>query len=95
MKRFEVEGTVNIDWMYPEIYGTDKPRDVLSIELYHTRAANGLEIEYNSDKDGWDIFQIIPVGDFKQRDEGYWSKDDKKKLIAFVPAWDEEYSFNE
>lgn len=95
LKKIEISGSALIDWMYPDIYGTEAPRDRLSIALYHVRAANNIEIEYNSDKDGWDIFQIIPIGDFKQGVDGIWVKEEKTKLIAFVPAWDEEYSFND
>lgn len=94
-KNIELDGSANIDWMYPEIYGKDKPRDVLNIALYHVRAACDIEIEYNSDKDGWEIFQTIVIGDYKQKSDGTWFKENKRKSLAFIPAWDEEESFDE
>lgn len=95
MKRIEVTDSIMIDWMYPEIYGAEKPKSVLNIALYHTRAANDIEIEYDSEKDGWEIYQTIPIGNFKRRSDNIYSQDQKRKLIAFIPAWDEEYSFSE
>ncbi len=95
MKRIEIQDSVMIDWMHPEIYGTDKPRDVLSIALYHTRASCDIEIEYNSELDGWEIFQRIPIGQFKKGSDGVYAKDEKRKSVGFVPAWDEEYDFSE
>lgn len=47
-------GTSNIGWMYPEIYDKSK-RNSLTIELIHTRAAKGIHIEYDSERDGWII----------------------------------------
>lgn len=86
-KPIEVEGSRKIDWMYPEIYG-DKP-DFLRIALYHVRAANNIEIEYNSSRNGWVIFQQITVG--LQEVDGCTDSIEKRKEVAFVPAWDPEH----
>jgi hypothetical protein len=88
----------SVEWMYPEIYGKDidgtpLPRSVLKIGLMHTRAANDIEIEYDSDRDGYVIYQMVTVG-WKEV-EGLEGRNcyepiEKRKEKAFIPAWDEE-----
>ena len=76
----DVKGTKEIGWMYPDIYGTDKPRDFLRIVLYHVRAANDIEIEYNSERDGWVIYCQVSLGNGIE----------ERREKAFIPAWDED-----
>lgn len=73
------EGTQYVEWFYPDIYkGTSR----LVVNLSHVRAADGLGIRYDSERDGWVIEQhpfvehdgwSEPVGD--------WTE------VAFVKAW--------
>jgi hypothetical protein len=80
----------SIDWMYPEIYGKDEPRSILKIGLYHVRAADDIEIEYDSDRDGYVIYQTVTVG-YKLEPEGKFLEPvEKRKEKAFIPAWDDE-----
>lgn len=85
----EVRGSAKIDWMYPNIYG-DSP-DVLRIALYHVRAANNIEIEYNSQRDGWVVYQQVTTG-FREIG-GCMDSVEKRKEVAFIPAWDAEQVF--
>lgn len=70
--RAEVEETAFIDWMYPDIYD-DKPRSFLQIHLVHTRASDGIRIEYDSHRDGWVILQE--------------DNHDEWKEVAFAQSW--------
>jgi hypothetical protein len=92
MTDIEVSGDANIDWMYPSIYAEDGPRNFLRIGLMHVRAANDIEIEYDSDRDGWLIFQIITTG-FKlvESEKGnYYEPIEDRREMAFIPAWAED-----
>jgi hypothetical protein len=82
------EGT--IDWMYPEIYGKDQPRSVLKIGLYHVRAADDIEIEYHSDRDGYVIYQTVTIGWKLNTVENYWEGIEERREKAFIPACDED-----
>ena len=85
----EIAGSQKIDWMYPNIYG-DSP-DVLRISLYHVRAANDIEIEYSSQRDGWVVYQQVTTG---FRNVGsHMDSVEKRKELAFIPAWDAEQVF--
>lgn len=88
-----------VEWMYPEIYSHDlegRPvtKSILKIGLMHTRAANDIEIEYDSDRDGYVIYQTITVG-WKEvgglEGRGCYEPIEKRKEKAFIPAWDEEH----
>lgn len=79
-----------IDWMHPEIYAGN-PRSVLRIGLYHVRAADDIEIEYNSERDGYVIYRTVTVGWTEPTAEkNYHEPIEKRKEVAFIPAWDEE-----
>jgi hypothetical protein len=77
-----------VEWMYPNIYAKDSPRSVLKIDMYHVRAANCIEIEYSSERDGYVIYQTVTVG-WEMKDGCYYPIE-KRKEKAFIPAWDEE-----
>lgn len=79
-----------IDWMYPEIYGNNLPRSVLRIGLYHVRAADDIEVEYNSERDGYVIYQTVTTGWSLDKDDNCYKAIEKRKKKAFIPAWDEE-----
>jgi hypothetical protein len=85
MKDIEVKGSAEISWMYPNIYPESMPRDFLRIGLYHVRASNDIEIEYDSKRDGWIIFMTATVDS-----EGTEQRREK----AFIPAWDDDEVFH-
>lgn len=85
-KPLELRGSQSIDWMYPEIYGHEKPHDSLNIALYHTRAANNIQIKYDSDRDGWVIFMERTT----QNEDGFVESTGRIEEVAFVPAWLED-----
>lgn len=80
-----VKGTQCISWEYPEIYKRDE-QDALEIHLSHTRAADGIRIKYDSERDGWVIEQASTfsweVGD--EVCDPDWQE------VAFVEAWARE-----
>jgi hypothetical protein len=80
-----------IEWMYPNIYPSEGPRSVLKVGLYHVRAADDIEIEYDSERDGYIIFRTVTVGWTEPTEEKNYSEAiEKRKEVAFIPAWDEE-----
>ena len=92
MKNIEIKGDANIEWMYPNIYAKDCPRNFLRIGLDHVRAANDIEIEYDSDRDGWLIFQNVTTG-FKLIEiekAKYYEPIEDHREMAFIPAWAED-----
>jgi hypothetical protein len=81
-------GSGAISWVagiYPE------DRTVLRVGLFHTRAADDIEIEYDSERDGWVIYRTVTVGWTDPTPEkGYYDSIEKRKELAFIPAWDDE-----
>ncbi len=78
MKNIEINGSASIDWIYPEIYGNEKAKDTITLALSHTRAAADIQIQYDSEKDGWEISRTLKNG--------------QRRLLAFIPAWSEDAS---
>lgn len=78
----ELLGSTNIGWIYPEIYNKQH-RDSIIIELCHTRSANIIRIEFDSDRDGYIIQQPTqfewPIDD--DTCDPHW------KEVAFIDAW--------
>lgn len=79
----ELLGSANIGWVYPEIYDKHH-RDAIVIELCHTRSANMIRIEFDSERDGYIIQQPTRFS---------WSIDDdvcdqEWKEVAFIHAWE-------
>jgi hypothetical protein len=74
--------------MYPDIYGKDMPRNFLRIALYHVRAANDIEIEYNSERDGWVIYMTATTG-YKESENALKPIEERREK-AFIPAWDDD-----
>lgn len=88
----DVRGSKRIDWMYPNIYGPPlegQPRDILNIALMHVRAACDIEIEYDSDRDGWAIYRTVDVS-YTEVD-GIWQPNTERREKAFIPAWEEDH----
>ena len=88
-QNIELIGSTIIGWMYPEIYQPNK-RDSITIELYHTRSANNLHIEFDAERDGYVI---------QQQTRFTWSLNDpicdpEWKEVAFIKAWEAESSEN-
>ena len=85
-----------IEWMYPDIYdkdlnGNPTPHSVLKIGLMHVRAADDIEIEYDSARDGYAIYRTVTIGWTEPTAEKNYSEPiEKRKEVAFIPAWDEE-----
>ena len=83
----DVHGTGLVNWFYPEIYGDDKPRDAIDINLMHVRASDGIRIEYDSERDGWVIMQ---------GSKWEWEADDPNpgdedwQEVAFIQSWARE-----
>ena len=78
-----------VDWMYPDIYAGENPRSVLRIGLYHVRAADDIEIEYDGERDGYVIYRTVTTGHVEYS-VGCYEPIEKRKELAFIPAWDEE-----
>ena len=84
----DLRGSAQIGW-FAGIYPDD--RTVLKVGLYHVRAADDIEIEYDSDRDGWVIYRTVTVGFTDPTPEkNYHDSIEKRKELAFIPAWDEE-----
>ena len=75
-----VDTTIN--WLYPEIYNSQN-RSKLEISLFHTRAADSIRIQYDSERDGW-IIEQASVFKWKADDK---ICDPKWKEVAFIQAW--------
>ena len=82
----EAYGDCRIDWMYPEIYGKTKPQNTLTIDLTHIRAADGIRIKYDSERDGW-IIEQASIFEWNEEDEVC---DSDWQEVAFVQAWGRE-----
>ena len=81
-------GSGTIGW-FAGIYKDD--RTILKVGLYHVRAADDIEIEYDSERDGWIIYRTVTVGFTDPTPEkNYYDSIEKRKEVAFIPAWDEE-----
>ena len=81
-QEIELLGSSNIGWVYPEIYDKQH-RDCIIIELCHTRSANPIRIEFDSERDGYIIQQPTRFS---------WPIDDcccdqVWKEVAFIQAW--------
>ena len=63
---------------------------VLRVGLYHVRAADDIEIQYESESDGWVIYRTVTVGYEAHADKNYYEPFEKRKELAFIPAWDDE-----
>jgi hypothetical protein len=90
MKSIEVREDASIDWMYRNIYTKEAPPNFLRIGLMHVRAANDIEIEYHSDRDGWVIFQTVTTGYQMNEKENYYEPIEDRREMAFIPAWAED-----
>lgn len=76
------EDTLEVEINYPRIQKQDKVR-FIKIELCDVRAADGIRVHYDFDRDGWIIEQASVFE---------WDADDQVcdpcwKEAAFVPAW--------
>jgi hypothetical protein len=81
-------GSAQIGW-FAGIYPED--RTVLKVGLYHVRASDDIEIEYDSGRDGWVIYRTVTVGWTEPTPEkNYYEPIEKRKEVAFIPSWDEE-----
>lgn len=78
----DLYSSATIDW-HAGIYPDDQT--VLTVALMHVRAANDIEIEYSSDRDGWVIYQSVTVG----YTEGECREPiEERREKAFIPSWD-------
>ncbi len=81
-------GSGTIGW-FAGIYHED--RTVLRVGLHHVRAADDIEIEYDSARDGWVVYRTVTVGWTDPTPEkNYYEPIEKRKELAFIPAWDDE-----
>ena len=87
-ERIIVNGDASIEW-FPNIY-KDAPLSSIRIELMHVRAANDISIEYSGERDGWVITQTVTTGWKLDPESQCYDSIEKKKELAFIPAWDEE-----
>jgi hypothetical protein len=71
---------VDIGFFYPPNKGLTKEH--VYINLLHVRAARGIVIRYDFDRDGWAIEADIFVGD-----EPHEAIDGE---VAFITAWEED-----
>lgn len=91
MQNIEIQGTdenqkeinAHIEWMYPGIY--DK-KSYLTLGLCHTRSADDIRINYDSERDGW-IIEQASVFEWDCDDE---ICDPDWKEVAFIQAWARE-----
>jgi hypothetical protein len=86
-----IQGNANIDW-YPQIYSaplTTEDRSILRLSLMHVRAANDIEIEYNSERDGWVIFQHVKTvaEEWDEANNTWIDGVEERREMAFIPAW--------
>ena len=84
----DIWGSAQIGW-FAGIYPDN--RTVLKVGLYHVRAADDIEIEYDSERDGWVIYRTVTVGWTDPTPEkGYYDSIEKRKEVAFIPSLDDE-----
>lgn len=86
MSEINVKGSQQIAWMYPNLHGGSYGEgDRLRITLYHVRAANSIEIRYDSERDGWSVLMdgCDPEADPPQGIDEYGPP----REVAFIPSW--------
>ncbi len=80
----EVKDSALIEWMYPDIYGKKRQQSEITISLFHVRAANNLNIRFDSDRNGYVLYMD------KTKDmDGYCETIEEHCEVGFVPAWNE------
>ena len=79
--------SARIDW-HAGIYKDGRTK--LVIALMHVRAANDIEIEYDSDRDGWVIYMTVTLGSRHNQAEGCYEPIEERREKAFIPAWDKD-----
>jgi hypothetical protein len=67
-----------VSFWYPDNKGLTE--ETLYVDLDHVRAARGLTIKYDFDRDGWSI-----VADISKDDFNYMPGE-----VAFIPAWEDD-----
>ena len=82
-----IEAKINphavIEWMYPEINDRRRDQSTITIDLYHVRAADGIRIKYDGERDGW-VIEQASIFEWDCDDE---VMDSDWQEVAFVKAW--------
>lgn len=90
----EVPDSAVIEWMYPEIYGKDRPQSEIRISMYHVRATNDLTIRFDSQRNGFVLTMDEFRGEYK--DCGTYRESIEHEVeVGFVPAWTEGEDFHD
>lgn len=80
----DINGSEYICWNYPDIY--DK-KDILTLDIMHTRAINCLKIYFDSTRNGY-VFLMDKTKYNGNEGRSETIKEDEE--VAFVPAWNED-----
>jgi len=77
---------LEVEFNYPEMDETHLSKPLIEVNLCHVRAADGIQVKYDFNRDGWAIYQASTFS---------WDEDSKEcdmdwKEVSFIQAWQRE-----
>ncbi|MBI40438.1 MAG: hypothetical protein CMF59_12625 [Leptospiraceae bacterium] len=73
-----------INLMYPDINSKENNSSV-ELNLYHVRSSDGIQIQYDGDRDGWSIQQAYST--YRQIKPNYSEEVEHWEEVAFIKSW--------